>query len=94
MEHRSWNLKNGMYLNSSIAVKTAFSDIQQDDLYLVEDVSWWFEYRANIILKMLSCFFVKEKMLLDIGGGQRVYDFPDTGRGISSYIDRTDVGGM
>ena len=69
MEHRSWNLKNGMYLNSSIAVKTAFSDIQQDDLYLVEDVSWWFEYRANIILKMLSCFFVKEKMLLDIGGG-------------------------
>lgn len=68
MESGKWSLENGIYRNGS-NIDTSFSDIQQDNLYLIEDSSWWFEYRAAVILKMLNLFLVKEKLLFDLGGG-------------------------
>lgn len=50
-------------------IETAFSKEQQDDLYCLEDQSWWFRYRSIVIIKLLDCHFDKEKMTLDIGGG-------------------------
>ena len=50
-------------------IETAFSKEQQDDLYCLEDQSWWFQYRSVVIIKLLDCYFDKEKMTLDIGGG-------------------------
>lgn len=49
--------------------KTAFSKEQQDNLYCLEDQSWWFRYRSTVIIKLLDVYFDKEKMTLDIGGG-------------------------
>lgn len=89
MENREWRLENGIYRNGSI-VDTSFSDRQQDNLYLVEDGSWWFEYRADVITKMLDLFFVKEKLMFDIGG-EWIYDFQGAGKGISGCIDRAIV---
>ena len=39
-----------VYLTGGSELETAFSEKQQDDLYCLEDQSWWFRYRANVIL--------------------------------------------
>ncbi len=48
---------------------TAFSEEKQDRLYSVEDNSWWFKYRARVILNLSACYFEKNKEVVDIGGG-------------------------
>lgn len=58
-----------VYLTGGSELETAFSEKQQDDLYCLEDQSWWFRYRANVILVLLNRFFEKNRLILDIGGG-------------------------
>lgn len=69
MNPDQWNRENKIYINKNVKISTSFSEIQQDDLYTIEDGSWWFGYRAEIIIGLLDRYFSKEKMLLDVGGG-------------------------
>ncbi len=76
--------KVGIYISSSEnTVETKFSDDTQDDLYSIEDTSWWFNYRAELIKRVADKFFSKEEMIVDIGGGNgfttnylRTYGYP------------------
>lgn len=62
--------QNGIYVNEKEQqVTTAFTGKAQDDLFDIEDNSWWFRYRAKIILCLLDEFFKKDKKVVDIGGG-------------------------
>lgn len=58
-----------MQIIQNMNCRTAFSKKQQDDLYSLEDQSWWFQYRARVIIGLTDHFLKKEKLTLDIGGG-------------------------
>ncbi|MBR1634155.1 MAG: methyltransferase domain-containing protein, partial [Lachnospiraceae bacterium] len=49
--------------------KTVFTDESEDRLFRLEDESWWFQYRAQVIIGMMSRYFTKEVLTVDIGGG-------------------------
>ena len=58
------------YFNKdSLTPSTAFSDKQQQNLFLIEDNSWWFQYRATVIISLMKQFFNPLKTTFDIGGG-------------------------
>jgi len=57
------------YCDQAGEVESKFSDTAQDDLFKLEDTSWWFQYRANVIAQTTQRFFDKEKMIFDVGGG-------------------------
>lgn len=48
---------------------TVFSDRQQNELYAQEDASWWFQYRGRLLLRWAEKYFMKDKSIYDIGGG-------------------------
>ncbi len=65
-----WEMdKTGVYLSSEKKVETAFTDKAQDDLWGLEDESWWFQYRARMILDLVSMYFDPAKLIVDVGGG-------------------------
>lgn len=49
--------------------RTAFSQETADRLLRIEDVSWWFQYRMELIAQIADRFLAKEKAVFDIGGG-------------------------
>lgn len=59
---------SNIYTYNSI-VETKFSDEEQDDLFSIEDHSWWFKYRANVIHNVFKKFLDSRKETIDIGGG-------------------------
>lgn len=59
----------GIYTAKDIVTATAFDDAIQEGLRAIEDDSWWFEYRAEVILRLMERYFRKDRMTLDIGGG-------------------------
>ena len=60
--------KNGILCREQSIIDTAFSAEQQDDLFSIEDDSWWFNYRANCLISLIKKF-VKGSCVYDIGGG-------------------------
>lgn len=48
---------------------TSFSDEMQSDLYNLEETSWWFQYRAEVIRQIAELHFRKDKLIFDVGGG-------------------------
>ena len=60
---------NSFYIGENNAGATAFSDEQQDGLMDLEDDSWWFSYRAQVIIDRMDKFFDKSKITVDVGGG-------------------------
>lgn len=48
---------------------TAFDDRTQDQLFQIEDGSWWFQYRAEVIVTLMCRYFDKYVQTEDIGGG-------------------------
>lgn len=65
-----WNKYQGLYISRGGGqIKTAFLDTQQDELFNLEDDSWWFQYRSSVIVWTLKRFFQKDSLTLDIGGG-------------------------
>lgn len=61
--------KDGIIFCGENDVKSKFSDAAQDDLFGIEDTSWWFQYRARVIERIAHDFFKKERCLFDVGGG-------------------------
>ncbi len=42
--------KNGIYIKGeSISVDTRFSSEMQNNWFDIEDQSWWFKYRADVL---------------------------------------------
>lgn len=39
-----------IYVENKRTVETAFSDGEQKELYDIEEESWWFQYRASVII--------------------------------------------
>ncbi len=48
---------------------TAFSDETEEKLLRLEDDSWWFNYRADVITGLMLRFMQRERLTVDIGGG-------------------------
>lgn len=61
--------KNGILFGSRNDVGSKFSDLAQDNLFEIEDISWWFQYRARVIERVEHRFWGKEKLLFDVGRG-------------------------
>ena len=61
--------KDGILFCGRNEVESRFSDIAQDNLFEIEDTSWWFQYRARVIEQIARDFLKKESCLFDIGGG-------------------------
>ena len=64
-----FNEKQSLYISVNNTVSTAFADEQQDELWDIEDDSWWFPYRAHVIIDKMERFFKKNKLTVDVGGG-------------------------
>jgi len=67
----SWQQHDGFYTKLDVmdVVKTAFTDKMQDNLFCIEDNSWWFQFRGNIILKTIEKQLGNSLTIYDIGGG-------------------------
>ncbi len=50
-------------------IESKFSDNVQDDLFSIEDTSWWFPYRAAVVYQLAQTFFDNKKFTFDLGGG-------------------------
>lgn len=62
--------KCGIYVNqTNVPVETGFSEGMQNNWFEVEDNSWWFKYRAKVIQELASFFYSKQKLTVDVGGG-------------------------
>ena len=48
---------------------TAFSEKMADMLFRIEDNSWWFQYRVEVISRLAEKYLSKEQEVFDIGGG-------------------------
>ncbi len=60
---------DGIFIEDKVSVSSAFTAKMQDDLFEMEDNSWWFQYRAQIMIDMADRYFSREVETLDIGGG-------------------------
>lgn len=49
--------------------ESRFSDDVQDELFEIEDVSWWFKYRANVVYHIAERYFDDKQVIFDVGGG-------------------------
>lgn len=61
--------EDGIWLShGKRVVESAFSDEEQDGLYSLEDASWWFRYRAEVISRIAEPYFKKKQFIFDVGG--------------------------
>jgi len=62
--------EDGIFIyEESEKIGSAFSDETQNDLFAMEDSSWWFQYRASVIFQMAKRFFNPQVTTIDVGGG-------------------------
>ena len=63
--------RNGIFLNGNTksTIETQFSAELQDEYFDVEDNSWWFSYKYDVIRYFSNRFFKKNIRTYDIGGG-------------------------
>lgn len=65
-----WINKNELWtLNQDEISETAFDINMQNMLLKLENDSWWFQYRANIIVKFMKKYFQNDILTVDCGGG-------------------------
>lgn len=50
-------------------VQGSFSDQTQNGLFALEDRSWWFRYRADVISLFAERHLLKYRDIFDVGGG-------------------------
>ncbi len=61
---------NGIFIPmNGRSIATKFDDAIQDDLFKLEDSSWWFQYRADVIKELFLKYCDKNSPVFDIGGG-------------------------
>jgi len=66
-----WQQNNSFYSKSDATdvVNTSFTPEMQDNLFDIEDKSWWFQFRGNLIKTTAKKFFDSHTTIYDIGGG-------------------------
>lgn len=70
LNEKIWNTTvSNIKISNENKVDTAFTGETQNLLVELEDSSWWFIYRANIIIHLMRKFFNKDCLTLDIGSG-------------------------
>lgn len=60
---------NHIFVDENNRISSAFSSEAQEALFAVEDNSWWFQYRAQVLIDVAERCFSRECETLDIGGG-------------------------
>lgn len=60
---------SGIFVKEGTTITSAFSKEMQDALFATEDTSWWFQYRAQVLIDMAERYFSRDIEILDIGGG-------------------------
>lgn len=58
-----------LYFGQGADVASKFSAEAQNDLFEIEDTSWWFQYRSQVICQIANKFLRKEHSIFDVGGG-------------------------
>jgi len=63
--------KNGIYLKEEQIsdIRTQFSAQLQDEYFDIEDNSWWFRYKSEVIQYLVEKYFDRSSRSFDIGGG-------------------------
>ena len=61
--------ENVWFSKENIEVTSAFKDSDQDQLFDIEDHSWWFKYRGKCIKGIAEKYINKDHFICDIGGG-------------------------
>lgn len=73
---------------------TKFSEEEQERLYALEDISWWFRYRAEVITYISRRFLSDSSLVLDVGGGNWIYNLKNAGERLVHVFDGTLLCGM
>ncbi len=60
---------DGIFVKDEVSVSSAFTAKMQDELFAIEDGSWWFQYRAQVLTETAERYLEREVETLDIGGG-------------------------
>ena len=58
-----------IYVANNIKTETAYTDDMHNDMQKIENESWWFIYRADVIKTLMEKFFKKDRLTVDVGGG-------------------------
>jgi len=70
LNKEKWILdESGIYKLVEKAAESTFTDEQQDGLFQIEDYSWWFIYRASVIVGLMDRYYDRGVAVVDIGGG-------------------------
>lgn len=65
-----FSLEKGIWVaDRGQEISTRFSEEEQEALYALEDTSWWFQYRSDVINHLAGKFLSKNLLILDVGGG-------------------------
>ena len=69
-DSQEWNIEEGCYVKkSSQKVLTSYSSEMQNDYFGIEDSSWWFQYRSEVVNKIVDKVLDSPAFIIDIGGG-------------------------
>ncbi len=71
MQECYWNKKGEIYVErgSDADFASVYSKEQHNRWARIEDTSWWYRYRGEVVRSLLDLFFDKNCELLDVGGG-------------------------
>lgn len=68
-----------------------FSEEMQDGLFQLEDASWWFQYRADVIASLAEQSFVFDRTTIDCGGGEWLHNILYAAAGLQNRTAGTNV---
>jgi len=77
---------DGIYFCEGDDIKTRFSNVAQNELFSIEDTSWWFKYRADVIGQIATKFLQPQKLTFDVGGGNGYTTYQMQKRGYSVVL--------
>ena len=67
---QEWDLEKDCYTkNASQGVLTSYTSDMQNDYFGIEDSSWWFQYRSEVVNKIFDKVCSNPSFIIDIGGG-------------------------
>lgn len=71
IKEEKWNVNaDGILVEDNTEeINSRFSEELQDGLFVTEDGSWWFLYRAQVIGMLAARYLKRSEMTFDIGGG-------------------------
>lgn len=87
-----WSVGEDGIRISNTVTNTAFTDEMHDDMLEIEELSWWYTYRAGVITDLMDRFFDPEMLTLDIGAGNGSSSFSAYKKGYKIGIMEPSLG--